>query len=49
MSSEQPSQRDSYGLDRGLGVKREQLNLPVVKDLHDAPKASSTTAPCCEN
>ncbi|MBV8781336.1 MAG: hypothetical protein JO353_08060 [Phycisphaerae bacterium] len=25
-----------YGVERGLGVKREQLNLPVVKDSHAA-------------
>jgi plastocyanin len=27
----------SYGVERGLGVKREQLDLPVVTDVHAAP------------
>jgi plastocyanin len=26
----------SYGIDRGLGIKRERLGLPVVKDSHPA-------------
>jgi hypothetical protein len=31
----------SYGgVERGLGVKRERLNLPVVKDAHPAPQDS---------
>ena len=35
-----PPQRDSgYGIERGLGVKREKLNLPTVKDSHPAPDA----------
>jgi plastocyanin len=37
-----PPQRDrAYGVERGLGVKREKLDLPVVEDVHPAP----TTAP----
>lgn len=28
-----------YGVERGLGVKRERLDLPVVKDAHPAPTA----------
>ena len=35
-----PPKRDAdYGIERGLGVKRERLNLPVVKDSHPAPDA----------
>jgi len=30
-------QRGSYGVERGLGVKRERLNLPVVTESHPAP------------
>ena len=30
----------SYGVERGLGVKREQLDLPVVTDVHAAPADS---------
>jgi plastocyanin len=33
--------RASYGgVERGLGIKRERLNLPVVTDSHPAPKES---------
>ena len=33
-----PPRRDSgYGVERGLGIKRESLGLPVVKDVHPAP------------
>jgi hypothetical protein len=32
----EPVSRDP-GVARGLGVKRERLNLPVVQDLHPAP------------
>ena len=32
---------DGYGVERGLGVKREKLNLPVVTEMHPA------TQPCC--
>lgn len=34
-----PKHASDYGVDRGLGVKREKLNLPVVKDSHPAPDA----------
>jgi len=44
MAAEGPAARQTYGLDRGLGVKQEKLNLPVVKDAHPAPVA----APCCD-
>jgi plastocyanin len=37
LSSSDPSRRPSYGVERGLGVKREPLNLPVVKESHPAP------------
>jgi plastocyanin len=30
----------AYGVERGLGVKRERLNLPVVTDSHRAPNDS---------
>lgn len=30
--------RAGYGVERGLGVKRERLNLPVVAESHPAPK-----------
>lgn len=33
-----------YGVERGLGVKRERLNLPVVKDSHPAPPGSDCIA-----
>ena len=32
--------RGGYGVERGLGVKREQLDLPVVTDVHPAPAGS---------
>ena len=31
-----PPKREEYGVERGLGVKREKLNLPVVPDAHPA-------------
>lgn len=31
-----PEHAKGYGVERGLGVKREQLDLPVVKDSHAA-------------
>ena len=37
MSNDPPERRGGYGVERGLGAKREQLNLPVVKDSHPAP------------
>jgi plastocyanin len=43
-----PPKRDAdYGVERGLGVKREKLNLPVVPDVHPAvdPPPSSTPPP----
>jgi plastocyanin len=35
-----PVSRDP-GVARGLGVKRERLNLPVIQDLHSAPASQS--------
>lgn len=32
-----PSHDSGYGVGRGLGIKRERLDLPVVKDVHPAP------------
>jgi plastocyanin len=37
LSSSNPSRRRSSGVERGLSVKREPLNLPVVKESHPAP------------
>jgi plastocyanin len=33
-----PPRPSSYGTERGLNVKRERLNLPVVPDAHPAPQ-----------
>ena len=33
-----------YGVERGLGVKRERLNLPVVTESHPAPPGSDCIA-----
>lgn len=41
LANDPPVHGSAYGVDRGLGVKREKLNLPVVEDSHPAP----TTAP----
>lgn len=37
LANDPPERRGGYGVDRGLGIKREPLNLPVVKDSHPAP------------
>jgi plastocyanin len=37
MANDPPKRRGGYGVERGLGAKREQLNLPVVKDSHPSP------------
>jgi plastocyanin len=37
LSSSDANRRRSYGVERGLSVKREPLNLPVVKESHPAP------------
>jgi len=37
MTNDPPARRGSYGVERGLGAKREQLGLPVVKESHPAP------------
>jgi plastocyanin len=36
MSNDPPNHDNGYGVDRGLGVKREHLGLPVVQDAHPA-------------
>jgi hypothetical protein len=42
LANDPPRHGESYGIDRGLGIKREKLNLPVVTESHPAP----TTQPC---
>ncbi len=46
IANDPPRHGASYGVERGLGLKREHLNLPVVTDVHAAP----TTEPvdCCK-
>ena len=41
-ANDPPDHAGHYGVERGLGVKREKLNLPVVTESHPAP----TTEPC---
>jgi len=36
VSSEAPPSNRGYGVESGMGLKRERLNLPVVKDSHPA-------------
>jgi hypothetical protein len=33
-----PRREEGYGVERGLGIRREKLDLPVVKDSHPAPE-----------
>jgi hypothetical protein len=42
LANDPPRHGETYGVGRGLGVKREKLNLPVAEESHPAP----TTAPC---
>jgi plastocyanin len=42
MANNPPSHGDAYGTERGLGIKHEQLNLPVVTESH----AATTPEPC---
>lgn len=42
VASEAPPDSGGYGVERGLGVKREKLNLPVVQGVHDAPPENGT-------
>lgn len=37
VSSEAAPPDNGYGVESGMGLKREKLNLPVVKDSHPAP------------
>ena len=39
LANNPPDHRGGYGVERGLGIKRETLHLPVVKDAHPAPEA----------
>jgi len=41
LASDPPRPRNEYGVERGLSVKREQLNLPVVQGVHEAPPAEA--------
>ncbi len=36
LANDAPAAPASYGVEKGLGVKREKLNLPVVKESHPA-------------
>lgn len=38
LANDPPRHGAGYGVEHGLGVKREKLDLPVVKDSHPAPK-----------
>jgi plastocyanin len=39
MANDPPRRDAGYGVARGLGIKREQLDLPVVTESHPAPAA----------
>jgi plastocyanin len=41
LSSAGNDRRGGYGLERGLGIKREKLNLPVVTESHPATQPES--------
>jgi plastocyanin len=47
LANDTPAHDDSYGTERGLGMKRETLNLPVVTESHPAP-VSSEPCPNCK-
>ena len=38
IANDPPQKPGGYGVERGLGVKRERLDLPVVKDAHPAAR-----------
>lgn len=40
LSTTDADRKSSYGVERGLGIKRERLNLPVVTESHPAPEDS---------
>jgi|GEM_PF-2200487 len=42
LSNDPPARGGAYGVERGLGIKREKLGLPVNTESHPAP----TTEPC---
>jgi hypothetical protein len=37
IANDPPQRQGGYGVERGLGTKRERLDLPVVPDAHPAP------------
>ncbi len=37
LANDPPERRAAYGVERGLGIKRERLDLPVVEESHPAP------------
>jgi plastocyanin len=45
LTNDPPRRTESYGVARGLGVKREVLNLPVVRDSHAAPATETAGGP----
>jgi plastocyanin len=44
IANDPPRHGDNYGVDRGLGLKREPLNLPVVQDSHPAPTSAPSNS-----
>jgi len=40
-----PRSAPATASERGLGIKRERLDLPVVQEVHSAPPAAATAAP----
>ncbi len=37
LANDPPGRRAGYGVERGLGLKQERLDLPVVQEVHAAP------------
>jgi plastocyanin len=44
-ANDPPKPRQQYGIERGLGIKREKLNLPVVEGVHPCPDCANTAPP----
>jgi plastocyanin len=44
LANDPPERRGGYGVERGLGVKRERLGLPVVKESHPAPTSGPSAS-----
>jgi plastocyanin len=40
LQNDAPNHENGYGVERGLGIKREHLGLPVVQDAHPASQPS---------